>query len=86
MRICGIMERGGDPSDFGDDDDGNDRDDNDGCGGDRGSSELGGVCRDDCDCASDYSCYEDDYAEQCCARELADLENGAWGIDCDGVQ
>ena len=59
---------------------------NDECGGDRGSGDLGSVCREDCDCSSGYSCYTDDYAEQCCAHELNDLENGAWGVDCDGVQ
>ena len=59
---------------------------NDECGGDRGSGDLGSVCREDCDCSSGYSCYTDDYAEQCCAQQLNDLENGSWGVDCDGVQ
>jgi hypothetical protein len=44
------------------------------------------VCRDDCDCDTRYSCFTDDYSEQCCAAELKDLDNGVWGIDCDGVQ
>lgn len=56
------------------------------CGGDRASGTLGDVCREDCDCASGYSCWTDDYDEQCCAAELNDLDNGVWGIDCDGVQ
>lgn len=56
------------------------------CGGDRGDGNLGDVCRDDCDCGSGFSCYTDDYAEQCCAEQLNDLDNGAWGVDCDGVQ
>ncbi len=56
------------------------------CDGDRGDGNLGDVCREDCDCASGYTCYTDDYSEQCCAKQLNDLENGAWGVDCDGVQ
>ena len=56
------------------------------CGGDRASGTLGDVCREDCDCSVGYSCLTDDYDEQCCARELNDLDNGVWGIDCDGVQ
>ena len=56
------------------------------CPDGRGSSTLGGVCREDCDCASGYSCFDDDYDEQCCAHDLSDLDNGAWGIDCDGLQ
>ena len=53
---------------------------------DRGSSRLGGVCYGDCDCAKGFTCYSDEYGEQCCAEELADLENGVFGVDCDGVQ
>lgn len=56
------------------------------CDGDRGDGNLGDVCRDDCDCGVGYDCYTDDYSEQCCAEQLNDLENGAWGVDCDGVQ
>lgn len=59
---------------------------NDECGGDRGDGNLGDVCREDCDCASGYTCYTDDYSEQCCAEDLNDLENGGWGVDCDGAQ
>lgn len=64
--------------------------DNDGgydeCGGDRGDGNLGDVCREDCDCGTGYTCYTDDYDEQCCAEDLNDLDNGVWGVDCDGVQ
>ncbi|MDP2310234.1 MAG: hypothetical protein Q8P18_29735 [Pseudomonadota bacterium] len=56
------------------------------CGGDRADGYLGDVCREDCDCAVGYGCLDDDYGEQCCAQELNDLDNGVWGIDCDGVQ
>jgi hypothetical protein len=56
------------------------------CGGDRADGYLGDVCREDCDCAVGYSCLTDDYDEQCCAQDLNDLDNGVWGIDCDGVQ
>ncbi|MES2641038.1 MAG: hypothetical protein V4850_16225 [Myxococcota bacterium] len=56
------------------------------CGGDRADGYLGDLCREDCDCAVGYGCLDDDYGEQCCAQELNDLDNGVWGIDCDGVQ
>ncbi len=56
------------------------------CGNDRSDGNLGDVCRVDCDCAVGFNCYTDDYSEQCCAEDLNDLDNGVWGIDCDGRQ
>ena len=84
--LIGCGSAGGGGNGGGNGNGGNDTSSSDECGGDRGDGNLGDVCREDCDCASSYTCYTDDYAEQCCAQDLNDLENGAWGVDCDGVQ